>query len=1385
MQEQKICPYPGLRPFNEEESIFFRGREEHIEKIIGQLEEKKFVMLTGASGDGKSSLIYAGVIPSARAGFFKAKFNNWLIADFRPERTPLKNLAESLATKLNLEKATVESELSFGFSSLVNLYKKSAFHLDYNAPNYTNAEEVEKKKLKRKAANLFILVDQFEEFFTNPENYKNGQASNESQLIVNLLLETAKIALAEDLPIYIVCTMRSDYIGQCAAFRGLPEYIGYSQFFVPRLKRKEIHQVISEPAMLSGNSISSRLVETLINEIGDGFDQLPVLQHALNRIWNKTNKGEYPMDLLQLAMVGGLPSNQLPESDKAIFEGWFSNVAENKKLFFKTATLNAVLNAHAHELYESAHELYNTQNIDKLEKEKAQLIIKTAFQCLTKIDDSRAVRNRMSLQEITNIINDSTIPVEKVDNVLRIFRLQGNTFIKPFVTADNEKERLAAETVLDITHESLIRNWELLEQWAKEEHDNRLTFEDFYKQLQRWIANEKANGFLLPIGPLTFFENWFNTCKPNKYWLARYDSSNLSKADKLKKAEETLNAAKEFIGSSARNLFFSRTVLKYGASKIIAVVGIILLVIACTYYYFDFQKKQNSNVIANITSKGIELLNSPDVSVENKADFLINSERLNQKDLKRNHFDFESILNDLKNDSIAFDIALEMLHQCQTIQRNDSLPYDKQGLLSRRVYNYLYEVFQQIVNAQLVAIEHEKIKELKLNQINQFLLMIAKMKNYYVATPHYSQINDIAIKSITLTKKLLQNSLQRLVEKVDVAIDISLLNNCIVTLVAIDEKPQFENLIKYYQNIGDATSLLNLKYAALESYNLDGREFGNGFSEILSILYITQLDKNPKVLNHILNQIGTNYRRFGKYTSENILYAALEHCTNNKYLSVILDSIEIGWNKRCIYFGDDSYKIEKCIASINLISNNYLFDDRYPRIKKYNPCMHFISPVNQEILHIRQLRAILKSKNRILSIENALSLSYLNYNDSLKLLVANYFKELGNYYYEIRKNNLMANRCYFKSLNCIQSIPNQVLYSQTITKDIFSIEPQENYIFIYYPKLFGQSFYQMQTKAYTATVPADFNAEKVSRVAASKGFSNFLKTQQTIYNSIEFEKTILFYLTNSRDLNWRAYWELIYTFEKSNLFNITRTNVNFTVYSDTTKNVYHYVALPLMKIMLHLDRGDTTAANSILYASFDDIKQDLSKDVFLTRLIKEASILYAKKSCLHESLKLIRLIKNYELRRNLLLNICYTLQNEGPIENTFVYINELFKVLNTETDAGSDFFRILGKIGGKNINEIAQSQLRKTPEHLKPQALQNLIKGIAERGNYYEALQYLPDYISESKELSLYNEILKAEIIKRENKNAKNATSGNWNDAAFFKLDLSAEGTNLGNVSLD
>ena len=94
--------------------------------------------------------------------------------------------------------------------------------------------------------------------------------------------------------------------------------------------------------------------------------------------------------------------------------------------------------------------------------------------------------------------------------------------------------------VLDITHESLIRNWEYLGQWAKEEFDNYTISLDFEQQLNRWVESGKSNDFLLPIGPLTYFENWFNTAKPNAHWIARYLPEEIEQDKKLSNAKQVL-----------------------------------------------------------------------------------------------------------------------------------------------------------------------------------------------------------------------------------------------------------------------------------------------------------------------------------------------------------------------------------------------------------------------------------------------------------------------------------------------------------------------------------------------------------------------------------------------------------------------------------------------------------------------------------------------------------------------------------------------------------------------------------------------------------------------------------------------------------------------------
>lgn len=656
-EDFKICPYTGLRPFTEEESIYFKGRDEHIEKATRQLEKNKFIMLTGASGDGKSSLVYAGIIPNAKAGFLKATFSNWSIVDFRPERSPLINLGRALAAQLEVNPDTVRTELGYGFSALVDMYKSSALYYNMQSAEWAAEDDKTKSEKKRKAANLIILADQFEEFFTNPENFENGIPSQEAMSVTNLLLETARIALEENLPVYVIVTMRSDFIGQCAAFRGLPEYIGFSQFFVPRLNRKELREVIEEPAALSGNTIARRLTERLIHDIVEGTDQLPILQHALNQIWKMADEGEGTMDLIHYAMVGGMQGDELPGDDVVKFNEWFAGLPENVQRCYDQPSLQNVLNTHANKLY--------TQDADRLRElhkgdvsdDDAKRVIKTAFKCLTKINNGRAVRNRMTLEEITAIIDVPYLDYKVVGRILDIFREPGNTLLRPF---SEEVPELKEIDVLDITHESLIRNWENLEGWAQEEYNSYTISRDFGHQLNRWISSNKSDDFLLYIGPLTYFETWIRDDKPNAAWIARYLEGESDKATKLEKANVVQANAKEFLKRSGRKHILTRTVVRYGAGRIAAVLGLIVVLTLSSFLVADYWRRQDAYVLNDLKKKSLGFAGDKNIHLSYRAAAL--NEGIMQGDLTIPEI-ADAVKNPIDKINIVIGIASQLVYQ--------------------------------------------------------------------------------------------------------------------------------------------------------------------------------------------------------------------------------------------------------------------------------------------------------------------------------------------------------------------------------------------------------------------------------------------------------------------------------------------------------------------------------------------------------------------------------------------------------------------------------------------------------------------------------------------------------------------------------------------------
>lgn len=242
-------PFVGLRPYESTDSLYYFGRNTQTKTLLRKLHQHRFVAVVGSSGSGKSSLIRAGLIPQLQAGFLVQQRDQWYIANMKPGEAPPLSLLISLATSLPAPQAeTQEQQTADAVSAtLENIQTQgSQALLDYLSPYLQNTD-----------SNLFILVDQFEELFRfglGDDNHHVSQEQREqAQEFVALLL---KLAEQTQLPIYVCLTMRSDFLGDCDAFYGLPEAINTSQFLVTRLTRTQRKDVITHPIHLAGASIT-------------------------------------------------------------------------------------------------------------------------------------------------------------------------------------------------------------------------------------------------------------------------------------------------------------------------------------------------------------------------------------------------------------------------------------------------------------------------------------------------------------------------------------------------------------------------------------------------------------------------------------------------------------------------------------------------------------------------------------------------------------------------------------------------------------------------------------------------------------------------------------------------------------------------------------------------------------------------------------------------------------------------------------------------------------------------------------------------------------------------------------------------------------------------
>jgi len=439
-------PFPGIRSYESNEDELFFGREIQVRELIEKLFQTRFLAIVGSSGCGKSSLIKAGVVPSLLKNKLNLSSTNWKVNIFRPSDDPIGNLAEALAEG-RVKPESIAEKLRTGKEGLVNVLA-SQDHPDTQS--------------------RLIIIDQFEELFRFQKSRTAFHTITETAAFVQLILTAVGHS---EIPIYFILSMRTDFLDDCTAFRGLTETINKGYYLVPRMNNEERRLAITGPVGIKGCKISNELVDQLLNDVGDDPDQLPILQHAMMRTWDywTLNRiGDQPIGLEHYNAIG---------------------------------TMKEALSFHLEEIYAELRDF------------KSKYIAEKLFKVLTEINkESRGTRRPTQLNEIITLAEARQ---EEVIRVIDIFRKPGCAFLMPSAHIE-----LDPDSTIDISHESIMRVWNRLKKWVEEESESAQLYLRLSKSAE--LYQEGKTG--LWINPeLQLALQWKEHTKPNATWAMRYD----------------------------------------------------------------------------------------------------------------------------------------------------------------------------------------------------------------------------------------------------------------------------------------------------------------------------------------------------------------------------------------------------------------------------------------------------------------------------------------------------------------------------------------------------------------------------------------------------------------------------------------------------------------------------------------------------------------------------------------------------------------------------------------------------------------------------------------------------------------------------------------------
>jgi hypothetical protein len=292
-----ICPYRGLDAFREEDSAFFFGRgsaddpKSAIGELVSKVRERQFVMAVGRSGSGKSSLVYAGLLPALR----RERDRFWNVLSLRPGPSPLRSLAAAFDPRAKDE----------GAADYADKITKEADKLRTGDPELLShmiREELD--RAEGKPDRLLLYVDQWEELYAqappSTDRERALQPAADVKRFIDLLLIAARSG-----PVTVVGSVRADFYDPLIGHEEIKSLLPNCQVLLGKMQRSDLEQTIVEPARQVGLTFDpSDLVQRILDEAGEDEGMLPLLQYALKETWNKREGNRLTAD--SYARSGGV-----------------------------------------------------------------------------------------------------------------------------------------------------------------------------------------------------------------------------------------------------------------------------------------------------------------------------------------------------------------------------------------------------------------------------------------------------------------------------------------------------------------------------------------------------------------------------------------------------------------------------------------------------------------------------------------------------------------------------------------------------------------------------------------------------------------------------------------------------------------------------------------------------------------------------------------------------------------------------------------------------------------------------------------------------------------------------------------------------------------------